>query len=99
MDSSFFDNKSSIVKDDLVRTIGKGDRILVAAEIFSMYAYQGLRNQLEQAGEFRFIFTSQAFTKDRPKRQAREFHIPRLSRESGLYGTQLEIRLRNELRK
>lgn len=44
MDSSFFDNKSSIVKDDLVRTIGKGDRISVAAEIFSMYAYQELRN-------------------------------------------------------
>jgi ERCC4-related helicase len=97
MEPSFFDNKSSIVKDDLVRTIGRGDRISVAAEVFSMYAYQELRDQLEHAGEFRFIFTSQAFTKDRPKRQAREFYIPRLSRESGLYGTQLEIRLRNEL--
>ncbi|MDD6693132.1 MAG: hypothetical protein PUE38_01995 [Olsenella sp.] len=35
----FFDNKASIVKDDLVSTIRFGDRVSVAAEVFSMYAY------------------------------------------------------------
>ena len=97
MEPSFFDNKSRIVKDDLVRNVSEGDRVSVAAEVFSMYAYQELREQLDGLEEFRFIFTSQAFTGDRPERQAREFYIPRLSRESGLYGTQLEIKLRNEL--
>ena len=33
----FFDNKASIVKDDLVSTIRSGDRVSVAAEVFSMY--------------------------------------------------------------
>lgn len=62
----FFDNKASIVKDDLVSTIRSGDRVSVAAEVFSMYAYQELREQLDGFDEFRFIFTSQAFTKSRP---------------------------------
>ena len=93
----FFDNKANIVKDDLVSTIRSGDRLSVAAEVFSMYAYQELREQLDGLDEFRFIFTSQAFTKTRPPKQEREFYIPRLAREKGLCGTQLEIRLRNEL--
>lgn len=93
----YFDNKANIVKDDLVSTIRSGDRVSVAAEVFSMYAYQELKEQLNGLDEFRFIFTSQAFTKSRPPKQEREFYIPRLAREKGLCGTQLEIRLRNEL--
>ena len=93
----FFDNRANIMKDDLVTTIEAGDRVSVAAEVFSMDAYQELKDQLDGLDEFRFIFTSQAFTKGRTKKQAREFYIPCLSRESGLYGTRLEIRLRNEL--
>ena len=93
----FFDNRANIVKDDLVSTIRSGDRVSVAAEVFSMYAYQELKDQLDGLDEFRFIFTSQAFTKSRPPKQEREFYIPRLAREKGLCGTQLEIRLRNEL--
>lgn len=53
----------------------------MAAEVFSMYAYQELKDQLDGLDEFRFIFTSQAFTKGRTKKQAREFYIPCLSRE------------------
>ncbi|WP_308283246.1 helicase-related protein [Bifidobacterium pluvialisilvae] len=85
------------MKDDLVRTIHVGDRISVASSLFSMYAYRELKEQLEEAGEFRFIFTSKTFTEDSAPKERREFYIPRLSREQGLYGTQLEIRLRNEL--
>ena len=65
----FFDNKASIVKDDLVSIIRSGDRVSVAAEVFSMYAYQELKVQLDGLDEFRFIFTSQAFTKSRPPKQ------------------------------
>lgn len=97
MEPSFLDNKTSIVKDDLVSIVRSGDRISVAAEVFSMYAYQELKDQLDGLDEFRFIFTSQAFTRQRPPREKCEFYIPRLDREKGLYGTQLEIRLRNEL--
>ena len=45
------------------------DRVSVAAEVFSMYAYQELKVQLDGLDEFRFIFTSQAFTKSRPPKQ------------------------------
>ena len=34
---------------------------------------------------------------ERGKKEQREFYIPRLDRERGVGGTDLEIRLRNEL--
>ena len=97
MDPKFFDNKLSIVKDDLVQTIESGNSVSVAAATFSMYAYQELKDQLDDIDDFRFIFTSQAFTKSRAPKEKREFYIPRLNREQSLFGTNLEIRLRNEL--
>ena len=97
MTQGFIDNKTSLVKDDLVRTIREGDRISIAAASFSMYAYRELREQLESAGSFRFIYTSKTFTEDATPKEQREFYIPRLEREQNLYGTPLEIRLRNEL--
>lgn len=62
-----------------------------------MYAYRELREQLESVGGFRFIFTSKSFVREKTPKEQREFYIPRLQREQGLYGTELEIRLRNEL--
>ncbi len=97
MQTDFFDNRTRILKDELVNTVQVGDRVRVAAAVFSMYAYQELKEQLEGLDEFRFIYTSQAFTQQRPAREKREFYIPRLSREQGLCGTDFEIRLRNEL--
>lgn len=97
MQPDYFDNRARIVKDDLVVQISHGDRLSVAASVFSMYAYRELREQLEGLDEFRFIFTSDAFTKSRPMKEKREFYIPRLCREQGLFGTQFEIKLRNEL--
>lgn len=97
MEPKFFDNRLNIVKDDLVKTIREGDSVSVAAASFSIYAYQELQDQLDSIDEFRFIFTSQTFTKKRAPKEKREFYIPRLSRERNLFGTDLEIRLRNEL--
>lgn len=97
MQPDFFDNRARIVKDDLIANMAAGDHVAIAASVFSMYAYQELKQQLEGIDELRFIFTSQAFTKERPPREKREFYIPRLSREQGLCGTDFEIKLRNEL--
>lgn len=97
MDATFIDNRTHILKDDLAQNLRQGDRISVAASVFSMYAYNELREQLEGLDEFRFIYTEPTFAKDRAKKEQREFYIPRLSREQGLYGTEFEIRLRNEL--
>lgn len=92
-----FDNVRSIVKDDLEQTIAKGSRLSIAAATFSIYAYQELRKQLEGIDELRFIFTSQTFTTEQARKERREFYIPRLSRERSLYGSEFEIKLRNEL--
>lgn len=62
-----------------------------------MYAYQELKKQLESIETFRFIFTSPTFVKEKAEKQKREFYIPRLSRETSLYGTEFEIKLRNEM--
>lgn len=97
MDTALIDNRSHILKDDLAHVVSEGDRISVAASVFSMYAYNELREQLEGLDEFRFIYTEPTFAKDRAKKEQREFYIPRLSREQSLYGTEFEIKLRNEL--
>lgn len=92
-----FDNISEIVRDDMTTTIAKGSKVSVAAACFSMYAYKELKKQLEGVGEFRFIFTSPTFTTEKASKEKRELYIPRLNRESSLYGTEFEIKLRNEM--
>lgn len=91
------DNITNTVRDDLRVEIKRGSKISVAAACFSMYAYQELKKQLENVEEFRFIFTSPTFVKEKAEKQKREFYIPRLSRENSLYGTEFEIKLRNEM--
>lgn len=91
------DNITNTVCDDLRVEIKRGSKIAIAALCFSMYAYQELKKQLENVEEFRFIFTSPTFVKKKAEKQKREFYIPRLSRENSLYGTEFEIKLRNEM--
>jgi hypothetical protein len=92
-----FDNLNRIVKDNLAVTIEKGSRLSIAAACFSIYAYQALKGQLNHIEELRFIFTSPAFVKEKAPKEKREFYIPRLNRERSLYGTEFEVKLRNEL--
>lgn len=91
------DNINDTLRDDLAQSIRKGSRINIAAACFSMYAYQELKKQLESVEEFRFIFTSPTFVADQSPKQKREFYIPSPSCENSLYGTEFEIKLRNEL--
>lgn len=93
-----FDNITDIVRDDLKEKIVRGSKVSVAAACFSMYAYKELKSQLEQVEEFRFIFTSPTFIKEKVEKQKREFYIPRLNRENSLYGTEFEVKLRNEMK-
>ncbi|MFA5383819.1 MAG: helicase-related protein [Eubacteriales bacterium] len=92
-----YDNITKTVKDDLTVTIEKGSRLSIAAACFSIYAYQVLKKQFDQIDELRFIFTSPAFVTEKAPKEKREFYIPRLNRERSLYGTEFEVKLRNEL--
>lgn len=96
-DMKILDNITNTVRDDLRVEIKKGSRVSIAAACFSMYAYKELKKQLETIDEFKFIFTSPTFVKEKAEKQKREFYIPRISRETSLYGTEFEIKLRNEM--
>lgn len=91
------DNISSTVRDDLQLEIKRGSKVSIAAACFSMYAYKELKKQLDSIDELRFIFASPTFVAEKASKQKREFYIPRLSREKSLYGTEFEIKLRNEM--
>ncbi|WP_244944229.1 helicase-related protein [Paenibacillus polymyxa] len=91
-------NTTEIVKDDLTKTITPGSRISVAAACFSIYAHQALKKELQSVEELRFIFTSPTFIAEKTQKEKREFYIPRFGREKSLYGSEFEIKLRNELK-
>ena len=97
MEVKVFDNVTEILRDDMASTISKGCKVSIAAACFSMYAYKELKKQLESVDECRFIFTSPTFVTEKTEKQKREFYIPRLNRESSLYGTEFELKLRNEM--
>lgn len=90
-------NTTKTLKDDLSVEIKQGSKVSIAAACFSIYAFQELKEQLSQIEQLRFIFTSPTFVTEKAKKERREFYIPRMTRERSLYGTEFEIKLRNEL--
>ena len=91
------DNVNKTLKDDMLITLRSGSKVAIAASCFSIYAFQELKEQLSDISELRFIFTSPSFVTEKVDKQKREFYIPRLNRERDLYGSEFEIKLRNEL--
>ena len=91
------DNITQTVRGDLAETIHKGSKLSISAACFSIYAYQELKKQLDSVEEIHFLFTSPTFVQEQTPKAKREFYIPRLNRERSLYGTEFEIKLRNEL--
>ncbi len=90
-------NVGKTLRDDLMQQMQSGSRLSIAASCFSIYAFQELKEALKDIKELRFIFTSPTFTTEKTPKQQREFYIPRLDRERTLYGSEFEVKLRNEL--
>jgi hypothetical protein len=95
------DNVNRVLGDDLKQTIGRGSKVRIAASAFSIYAFEALRQELEAIDALEFLFTAPTFiaghATDRFRKERREFYIPQAKRESSLYGSEFEIRLRNKL--
>lgn len=95
------DNINQLLGDDLKRTLKPNSKLQVAASCFSIYAYEALKEELEQIESLEFIFTAPTFVPekvtDKLGKEKREFHIPQQQRECDLGGTEFEIRLKNEL--
>ena len=95
------DNINRLLGDDLKQVIQPGSKLKIAASCFSIYAFEALKAELEKIDSLQFIFTSPTFVPgeatDPQKKEHREFHIPKIERERSLYGSEFEVRLRNEL--
>lgn len=91
------DNINERVVDNLKVQLCDGSKVSIAAASFSIYAFEALKEELENVDELRFIFTSPTFIKDKVKKEKREFFIPKLNRERNLYGSDFEVKLRNKL--
>lgn len=97
METKLLNNISETVWEDMKKIIGKKSKISMSASCFSMYAYNALKKQLNAIDEFKFIFTAPTFIEEKKNKSQREFYIPKLNREKSLYGTEFEIKLRNEM--
>ena len=94
---TIFDNVNTRIVDDLRAKLASHPKVSIAAASFSIYAFEALKDELENVDELRFIFTSPTFIKEKQKKEKREFYIPKLNRERNLYGSEFEIKLRNQL--
>ena len=94
-------NQNKLLGDDLKKELIPDSNLKIAATYFSMYAFEALKEELTGIEELQFLFTSPTFIQekvtDNIKKEKREFFIPRLNRETSLYGTEFEIRLKNKL--
>ena len=101
LNMEMIDNINRLLGDDLKATVTPGARLKIAASCFSIYAFEALKKELTGVESLQFIFTAPTFVPnevtDRLKKERREFFIPKSQRESGLYGTEFEIQLRNKL--
>lgn len=91
------DNINQTLKDELIEAVKSNSKVSIIASCFSMYAYKELKEQLESVESFRFIYTAPTFVQEKEKKVKREFYIPQIERENSLYGTEFEIKLRNEM--
>jgi hypothetical protein len=102
MAEKIIDNKVSLLGDDLKAELKSGSKVRIAASCFTLFAFNELRDELAKIEELKVIFTQPTYTKndyitDAAKREQRQFYIPKRERESSLFGTDFEIRLRNKM--
>jgi superfamily II DNA or RNA helicase len=96
------DNVNELLGDDLKSEVKPGSKLRIAASTFSIFAFEALKRELGSIKELEFIFTAPSFNTvkatDTAVPEQRRFEVRRdAQRESTLYGSEFEIRLRNKL--
>ena len=96
------DNVNDLLGDDLKSEITPGSKVRIAASTFSIFAFEALREELEQVERAGVHLHRPSFVTARGDRQAAarsagSSSSRRRERESSLYGSEFEIRLRNKL--
>ena len=84
------DNVNTVLGDDLKAEVRAGSKVRLAASVFSIYAFEALREELENVSELEFIFTDPSFSSSSVQggahREHRTYFIPPLEGEAGLIG-------------
>ena len=86
------DNKFNFVYQELTDNIKKGSKLSVVSALFSMYAYDKLKKDLDKIDGMRFIYTKPSFLRD-DKKESRQYYID----NNSIFGNDYEIKLKNEL--
>ena len=85
--------------DDLKVTIKPNSKMQVCASLFSMYWFESLKKELSKIDSLKFIFTDPTFIKDEPeKKESRRFEILAPGKEVAVWWSELEVRLKNQLK-
>ena len=97
MVTKFLDNKSNgNVVDELKQSIEKSSKLSIISAYFTIYAYQELKRELSKIESLRFLFTEQNFKKP-DEELLRQYYISKKINSNTLFGTEFEIKLKNEL--
>lgn len=98
--AELIDNKTKLLGDDLKETIQPGDKVSIIASVFTIYAFEELKEQFESLSELDFIFSSPVFAKkmiNGVDKKPKEFMISEAFSQTSIYGTDFELKLKNQL--
>ncbi len=86
------DNKNNFVYEEIKDSVKKGSKLSVISALFSMYAYDAIKEDLDKIDNMRFIYTKPSFLREKNK-EAREYYID----NNNIFGNDYEIKLKNEM--
>ncbi|RBP04960.1 helicase-related protein [Rossellomorea aquimaris] len=96
MIGKMLDNKrSGIVGDALKPYFKKDAKVAIMSSYFTIYAFEALKKELMKVDEVRFLFIDPTFTSEKHTQGTTD--IDKTGREKRLSGSELEIKMRNEL--
>lgn len=94
--NKMLDNKKTgIVGDALKPYFKKNAKVAIMSSYFTIYAFEALKKELMKVEEVRFLFIDPTFTSERDTKDA--IDSDKRDREKKLSGSELEIKMRNEL--
>ncbi|KON87946.1 helicase [Sporosarcina globispora] len=90
------DNKRSGIVGDALKSYFKKDaKVAIMSSYFTIYAFEALKKELMKVDEVRFLFIDPTFTSEKHTQGTTD--IDKSGREKRLSGSELEIKMRNEL--
>lgn len=98
--SKIINNKTTLLGDDLKEEITPNSKVKIIASVFTIYAFEALKEELSSVSELKFIFSSPSFIQQMmngPEKKPKEFMIQEAFSKTSIYGTSFELKLKNQL--